>query len=311
MHTTDISPWEHSHHYSIHSHRSERKTWLVIGITLVMMIAEIAGGYLFGSMALLADGWHMGTHAAALGIAAFAYWYTRHNATNPRYSFGIGKVGVLGGYSSAIVLAVVAFIMLFESVTRLLHPGLIRFNEALFVAAIGLLVNVICAFILQESHSHASSGNAHTHHHHDHNLRSAYFHVLADALTSVLAIIALLCGKAFGWIQLDPVMGIVGAAVILRWAYALLKDTCAILLDASASPDILAAVRDILEAVDDTRVADLHVWQVGSQHFSAIVSLVSAHPQPPRFYKELLQSRFSFAHLTLEINPCSDTSSDA
>jgi cation diffusion facilitator family transporter len=306
MHTEDITSWIHPHQFHVDSRRNELKTWLVIGITLAMMIAEIAGGYLFNSMALLADGWHMGTHAAALGIAAFAYWYARRNAQNRRYTFGVGKVGVLGGYTSAVGLAIVAFLMTIESIERLLSPKIISFNEAIIVATIGLGVNVVCAIILQDNHHHHDHGHSHGHHHHDHNLRSAYFHVIADALTSVLAIIALLCGKIFGWIRLDAIMGIVGAAVILRWAYLLLRDTSKILLDETVGGETADMIRSILEADADTKVADLHLWRVGSSHISAIISLVTSRPQPPEYYKELLVPHIKLAHVTVEVHTCPD-----
>ena len=303
MHTEDISSWTHPHQFHVDSRKNELKTWLVIGITLIMMVAEIAGGYLFNSMALLADGWHMGTHAAALGIAAFAYWYARRNAQNRKYSFGVGKVGVLGGYTCAVGLAIVAFLMTAESIERLLSPQIISFNEAIIVAVIGLIVNIVCAIILQDGHHSHDHGHRH---HHDHNLRSAYFHVIADALTSVLAIIALLCGKMFGWIQLDAIMGIVGAIVILRWAYLLLKDTSKILLDENVAGKEADKIRAVLEAEADNKIVDLHVWRVGSNHISAIISLVTHYPKPPEYYKELLLPHIHLAHVTVEVNTCPD-----
>lgn len=304
MHTEDITSWTHPHRFHVDNRRNELKTWLVIGITLIMMIAEIAGGYLFNSMALLADGWHMGTHAAALGIAAFAYWYARRNAQNSKYTFGVGKVGVLGGYTSAVGLAIIAFLMTVESIDRLLSPKVISFNEAIFVATVGLGVNVVCALILQDSRYGHSPGDGN--HHHDHNLRSAYFHVIADALTSVLAIIALLCGKMFGWIRLDAIMGIIGAAVILRWAYLLLRDTSKILLDENVDGKDADMIKSVLEADADNKVVDLHVWRVGSYHISAIISLVTSRPLPPEYYKELLLPHIKLAHVTIEVHTCPD-----
>jgi cation diffusion facilitator family transporter len=212
MHIHTLQKWKHSHHYNIEDGHAERNTRRVIVLTLSMMIIEITAGYLFGSMALLADGWHMGTHAVALGITAFAYYYARRHSGNPNYSFGTGKVGVLGGFTSAVVLGVIALLIGVESIQRLISPQPIRFNEAIAVAFVGLVVNVISAFLLQEKHDHHHERQAHEHGHtrkfRDHNLRAAYFHVLADALTSVLAIIALFTGKAFGWIWMDPILRI-------------------------------------------------------------------------------------------------------
>jgi cation diffusion facilitator family transporter len=306
MHSENISYWTHPHQFHVDSRRNELKTWLVIGITLIMMVAEIAGGYLFNSLALLADGWHMGTHAAALGIAAFAYWYARRNAQSHRYTFGVGKVGVLGGYTSAIGLAIVALLMTVESIERLLSPQIISFNEAIIVAGTGFVVNIVCALILQDNHHthHHSPGHSH---YHDHNLRAAYVHVIADALTSVLAIIALVCGKYLGWIRLDAFMGIVGAVVILRWAYLLLKDSSKILLDENVSGGAADTIRSVLEAEADNKIVDLHVWRVGSNHISAIISLVTHYPKLPEYYKELLVPHIHLAHVTVEVHTCPDT----
>jgi cation diffusion facilitator family transporter len=274
-----------------------------------MMIIEITAGYLFGSMALLADGWHMGTHAVALGITAFAYYYARRHSDNPNYSFGTGKVGVLGGFTSAVVLAVIALLIGVESIQRLVSPQPIRFNEAIAVAFTGLVVNVISAFLLQEKHDH-HHGHGHDHDHtkkiRDHNLRAAYFHVLADALTSVLAIIALFTGKAFGWIWMDPIMGIVGALIISRWSYGLLVDTGKVLLDRDVNQEAVEEIRAIIEADSDNRVSDLHVWRVGSHHLSAIVSIVTHFPKSPDHYKNLLADYDDIAHVTVEVNT-SDT----
>jgi cation diffusion facilitator family transporter len=271
------------------------------------MIIEIAAGYWFGSMALLADGWHMGTHAVALSITAFAYYYARRHSDNPNYSFGTGKVGVLGGFTSAVVLAVIALLIGVESVQRLVSPQPIRFNEAIAVAFVGLVVNVISAFLLQEKHSH-HHGHGHDHEHtekfRDHNLRAAYFHVLADALTSVLAIIALFTGKAFGWIWMDPIMGIVGALIISRWSYGLLVDTGKVLLDRDVNQEAIAEIRAIIEADSDNRVSDLHVWRVGSHHLSAVISIVTHYPKSPDHYKNLLEEYDEIAHVTVEVNSC-------
>jgi len=238
MHIHTLKQWKHRHRYNVEDGHGERNTRRVIVLTLSMMIFEITAGYLFGSMALLADGWHMGTHAVALSITAFAYYFARRHSDNPSYSFGTGKVGVLGGFASAVVLALIALLMGVESIQRLFSPQPIRFNEAIAVAFVGLAVNVISALLLQEKHDHSHEpGRGSTKNFHDHNLRAAYLHVLADALTSVLAIIALFTGKAFGWVWMDPIMGIVGAVIISRWSYGLLVDTGRVLLDRDVNPE--------------------------------------------------------------------------
>jgi len=304
MKNVSIDPWRHSHRFTVDRGAGERNTWLVIGLTTIMMVVEIVSGILFGSMALLADGWHMATHAAALGITAFAYGYARRHADDPSYTFGTGKVGVLGGFASAIVLAMIALLMGAEAVARLLTPTPIQFNEAILVAVIGLGVNLVSAWLLREHHDHSHGhGPGDTGHHHDHNLRAAYLHVLADALTSLLAIIALLTGKAFGWIWMDPLMGIVGGLIILRWSYTLIRDTGYILLDKTAATEIMNAVRSEIESAGDARVADLHLWQVSSSHLGAIVSIVSKRPQPPDYYKSLLQKIQPLDHITIEVIP--------
>ena len=307
MHIHTLQNWKHRHRYNIEDGHGERNTRRVILLTLSMMIIEIAAGYLFGSMALLADGWHMGTHAVALSITAFAYHYARKNSDNPNYSFGTGKVGVLGGFTSAVVLAVIAILIGVESIQRLVSPHPIRFNEAIAVAFIGLAVNVISAFLLQEKHGH-HHGHGHDHEHtnkfRDHNLRAAYFHVLADALTSLLAIVALFTGKAFGWIWMDPLMGIVGAVIISRWSYRLLVDTGKVLLDRDVNQEAIEEIRSIIEADSDNRVSDLHVWRLGSHHLSAIVSIVTHFPKSPDHYKKLLEGYDEIAHVTVEVNSC-------
>ncbi|CAB5118672.1 Cobalt/zinc/cadmium resistance protein CzcD [Olavius algarvensis associated proteobacterium Delta 3] len=302
----DVStdPWRHSHRFTVDRGSSERNTWLVIALTAVMMVIEIASGLMFGSMALLADGWHMATHTAALGITAFAYTYARRHADDPAYTFGTGKVGVLGGFASAIVLAIIAVLMGAEAVVRLLTPKPIQFNEAIFVAVIGLGVNLVSAWLLRERHDHSHGHGSEEHRHHqDHNLRAAYLHVLADALTSVLAIVALLTGKALGWIWMDPLMGVVGGVIILRWAYMLIRDTGHILLDKTAATAIMDAVRSEIESEDDSRVVDLHLWQVSSSHLGAIVSIVTKRPKPPDYYKSLLNRIQPLDHITVEVIP--------
>jgi cation diffusion facilitator family transporter len=330
MHTEHLEYWQHSHAYGTDAIASgERRTRWVVGITLVMMVAEIAAGLAFGSMALLADGWHMGTHAAALGVAAFAYAYARQHARDPRYSFGTGKVGALGGFASAVGLAVVALLVFGESAARLARPVSIHFDQAIGVAVLGLLVNLLCAWLLRDHdhghpHGHGAGHDQEDHphdhdhpadhlpthgprlEHRDHNLRAAYLHVLADALTSVLAITALLAGKVLGWSWMDPVMGIVGSVVIARWSVGLLRDTGAVLLDAEVGAARAAAMRAAMEAGSDDRVADLHVWRVGPRHLAAIVSVVSSAPQAPDHYKTRLRAFGDLAHLTVEVQPCED-----
>ncbi len=308
MHIHTLQQWKHRHRYNIEDGHGERNTRRVIVLTLSMMTVEITAGYLFGSMALLADGWHMGTHAVALGITAFAYYYARKHSDNPNYSFGTGKVGVLGGFASAVVLAVIALLIGVESVQRLVSPQPIRFNEAIAVAVVGLVVNVISALLLQEKHHHPHEQQAHDHGHtkkfRDHNLRAAYFHVLADALTSLLAIIALFTGKAFGWIWMDPIMGIVGALIISRWSYGLLVDSGKVLLDRDVNQEAIAEIRSLIESDSDNRVSDLHVWRVGTHHLSAIVSIVTHYPKSPGHYKKLLADYDEIVHVTVEVNPC-------
>jgi cation diffusion facilitator family transporter len=288
----------------------ERRTRWVVAITVAMMVAEIVAGTAYHSMALLADGWHMGTHAAALGVAVFAYVYARRHAADPRYSFGTGKVGALGGFASAAGLAVVALLVGGESVSRLSSPVPIQFDEAIAVAFVGLAVNLVCAWLLGGGHDHGHGhdrdhGSDHDHapeapHHHDHNLRAAYLHVLADALTSVFAIVALTAGKLLGWTWMDPVMGLVGAVVIARWSLGLLRDTSAVLLDAELAPDRRDAIRAAVEAPGD-RVTDLHVWRVGPRHHAAIVALVSAGDGSPAAVRDRLRAFPELAHVTVEI----------
>ena len=304
MHIYNLHQWQHSHRYVIEDGHGERNTRRVILLTLAMMIIEISAGHLFGSMALLADGWHMGTHAVALGITAFAYYYARRKSDDPNYSFGTGKVGVLGGFASAVVLAVIALLLGVESFKRLINPSAIQFNEAIAVAVLGLIVNLISAWLLQGKHDHSHHHHNHSHSHQDHNLRAAYLHVLADALTSVLAIIALLTGKIFGWIWMDPVMGIVGGLVITKWSYGLLIDTGKILLDRDVNQEAVDEIRARMEADSDTRVTDIHVWRVGSHHLSAIISLVTHYPKSPDYYKNLLLEFDEIVHVTIEVNIC-------
>lgn len=261
----------HDHIFvSDRQHHNEKRVWLVIAITAVTMIVEIVAGLAFGSMSLLADGWHMASHVSAMGITAFAYHFSRKHLTNSRFTFGTGKVGDLAGYSSALLLSFIAFFMVYESVKRLLSPVEIAFNEAIAVACIGLMVNLISAWTLKgHDHEHdaeSDSGDKCHEHDHDHNLRAAYLHVLADALTSILAIMALLIGRFWGLIFLDPLMGIVGACVISCWAYGLMRDTASVLLDVNHNTTLNNRIRDAV-GENDSKISDLHVWRLGLGHY--------------------------------------------
>jgi cation diffusion facilitator family transporter len=312
MHTINQSRWQHNHNFAGDFGAAEKNTRRVILLASVMMAVEIVAGLKFHSMALFADGCHMSTHVAAFLITAWAYTVTRKNAGNRLYSFGAGKVGVLGGYTSAVVLAGIALFMLVESVKRLFQPLVIHYNEAIGIAAVGLVVNLVSAFLLKDSphhrhgHGHASHPEQHSHSHkHDINLKAAYIHVLADAATSVLAIIALTAGKLWGAAWLDPVMGIVGSAVIAQWACGLIRQTQIILLDKEPEDsDLNRAIRKSIESDGDSVITDLHIWQVGSNKFATIVSLVARHPKSPEDYKAPLQEHEELVHVTVEIHQC-------
>ena len=305
---------DHDHVFLGQNHeRNERRTWFVIALTSVMMVVEIAAGTIYGSMALVADGWHMSTHAAAMLIAALAYLYARRNAKNPRFTFGTGKVGDLAAFASAIVLALVALLIGWESLVRLANPISISFPQAIFVAVIGLIVNLVSAWFLREDHDH-NHGHSHHHdhshdhdHHHEHhgrdqNLRAAYLHVLADALTSVLAIIALIAGSIYGSIWLDPLMGIVGALVIARWSWGLMRDTGATMLDYRQAGDpVSAKIRSLVEQAGD-KITDLHVWQLGPGHHAAIIAVSTQSEKTPADYRESLAKTTGLSHITVEVN---------
>jgi cation diffusion facilitator family transporter len=319
-----LDPWTHEHVYLGDAHdANERRTWIVVGLTAVMMVGEIAAGSMFNSMALLADGWHMATHAGALGISAFAYRYARRHARDVRFAFGTGKVGDLAGYTSAVVLAVVALLIAGEAVGRLRAPLPISFDEAIAVAVLGLAVNVVSALVLARGHGHvphaheagpdlhpADHGDGHAdprhrhgphHDHADHNLRSAYVHVLADALTSVLAIGALVLGRWAGAVWLDPAMGLVGALVIARWAVLLLRDTGRVLLDFAAAERAADAIRRAIERRQGDRLSDLHLWRVGPGHVAAIVSVVSEGGATADDVRAALGDVAGLAHRTVEV----------
>ena len=301
MHVHTLENWQHNHDFAVKNEKGERRTLYVLILTAITMVVEIIAGSVYGSMALLADGWHMSTHVAAFMITVFAYRFARKHATNPAYAFGTGKVSVLGGFASAIALVVVALVMLIESMQRIIEPQVIQFNEAIAVACLGLFVNVVSAFLLKDDHDHH---HEHSHHHHDHNLRAAYMHVLADALTSLLAIIALLAGKYFGWNWLDPMMGIVGAIIITRWSYGLLKQTSPILLDGSIEEKYQSDIKETIEKDADNLISDIHIWKVGANHYAAIISIVTQFPKSTNYYKALLRDFHKLSHITIEVNSC-------
>lgn len=296
-------PSSHDHVFLGERHdENARRTLWVVGLTSLMMVGEIAAGIVFNSMALLADGFHMATHAGALAVAAAAYAFARRHAADRRFSFGTGKVGDLSGFASALVLALVALGIASESVGRLLDPSPVAFGEATLVAILGLVVNVASVFLLSGGHSHGHQhdhdhDHGHDHAHHDNNLRSAFAHVLADALTSVLAIVALLAGRYLGWVWLDPVMGIVGGLVIALWAWNLMRDTAAVLLDTS-DPHLEAEVREQVEGPGDARITDLHVWRIGPGAHAAIVSVAGTVDRET--IRERLVPVHELAHVTIE-----------
>lgn len=309
----------HDHVFLGDNHaRNERRTWFVIALTATMMVVEITAGSIFGSMALVADGWHMSTHAAAMLIAALAYAYARRHAKNPRFTFGTGKLGDLAAFASAIILALIALLIGWESLLRFASPVSINFNQAITVAVIGLGVNLISAWLLRDDHDHHHGHSHHHDHHHDpdhdhgdhhhpnpgardNNLRAAYLHVLADALTSVLAILALVLGSLYGWIWMDPAMGVVGALVIARWSWGLIRDSGRVLVDYSTlAQEIAEEIRAAVEGAGD-QIADLHVWQLGPGHFGAIVSITSTTPQPLSLYRARLAHVHEISHLTVEV----------
>jgi cation diffusion facilitator family transporter len=323
MHTETVSRLNHDHSFQ-HGHRSqaETKTLIVVAFTIVTMVVEIAAGLMYGSMALLADGLHMGSHAAALMITAFAYFYARTKAMDERFSFGTGKVNALAGFASALVLGGTAFVMVWESTARLITPRGIEFDQSILIAVIGLIVNAVCAVILNppgahhDDHHGHGHGHGHAHHHghdhgghdhahgHDHNLRAAYLHIIADAVTSILAIVALLAGKYAGWIWLDPVIGLLGAALILKWAYGLIHDTSTILLDHQAPKAMRDEVYEAIEENSEDRIADLHLWYIAPATLAGTISIVTDQPRAPEHYKSLIDHHIKIAHLTVEVHKC-------
>ncbi len=321
MHTHNLSAWTHSHVFNTGNQAAERGTRRVMWITLAMMAIEIAAGLGFNSMALLADGWHMSSHALAIGLSAFAYAAARRLAHDARFTFGSWKIEVLAAFASAVFLLGVAGLMVFGSIERLFSPAPIHYQEAMVVTAIGLLVNLGCALILGGAHHHDhghehghahAHGHAHDHHHHDINLRSAYLHVMADAATSLLAIVALAGGWWLGWNWLDPVMGLVGAVLVGRWAIGLMRQSGTVLLDREMDHPVVDEVREVLDQYaageDGTRVADLHVWRVGREQFACIASLVTHDATlTPQRVRQALSVHEELVHVSVEINLCDDS----
>jgi cation diffusion facilitator family transporter len=319
----------HSHVFLGAGHaRNERRTWGVIALATIMMAAEIVGGLMFGSIALVADGLHMSTHAGALLLAALAYSYARRHADDARFTFGTGKLGDLAGFTSAVVLVMIAMLIGYEAVMRLIAPIPVRFDEAIAIAVLGLGVNVASAFMLgdgahdhghgyahdhghrhdDDDHDHHRHGHDHPHHHHDahthrdHNLRAAVVHVMADAAVSVLVIVGLLLGRFLGWVWMDPLAGLLGAIVIASWSYALIRDTGGVLLDMTPDPNMVENIRMAIER-DGDRLCDLHLWRLGPGHIGVIVSIATAMPRAPAFYRERLAPFRSLSHVTIEVHP--------
>ena len=309
MHTHHLPDWSHDHLFDEGNLVAERGTRLVMWITAAMMIVEIIAGWWFNSMALLADGWHMSSHAVAIGLSAFAYAAARRYAEDPRFAFGTWKIEILGGFASAIFLMVVAVMMVIGSVERLLSPQPIHYREAIVVTVIGLAVNILCALILRRAGDHHHGPVEDTRqHHHDLNLKSAYFHVVADAATSVLAIIALGGGWLYGWAWLDPVIGIVGAALVAVWAKRLVADTSKVLLDREMDHPVVAEIRTAIETGPDggdTRIADLHVWRIGKRAYACALSVVTHDATlTPQRIREQLAQHDEIVHVTAEIHLC-------
>ena len=299
-----VDDWRHSHVFDEGNPLAERNTRWAVALTAIMMVAEIIGGWMFNSMSLLADGWHMSSHALALGLSVLAYRAARRYAHDTRFAFGTWKIEVLGGYTSALMLVLVAGLMLYQSVERLISPTTIHYDQAIAIATVGLLVNIACAWLLKDKHGHDHHNNeTHGHHHHDLNQRSAYLHVVADAATSVLAILALTGGKLWGAIWLDPVMGIVGAGLVALWAYGLLRDTCRVLLDAEMNAPVVAEIREVIMASQiSAHISDLHVWRVGKGKYACILSLVTKEIVDPDYFKRQLSIHEELIHISVEVN---------
>ncbi len=314
-HIHPVEDYRHEHVFLGARHgENERRVWIVVVLTTIMMVAEIAGGTVFGSLALLADGWHMSTHAAALAISALAYYFARRHARDERFAFGTGKIGDLASFASAIILGMIALLITFEAFDHLVHPIAIAYDEALAIAVLGLGVNLASGWLLREDHTHDhhhahSHGHGHDHSHGQHdrdlNLRAAYVHVLADALVSVFAIGGLITAKFGGWAFMDPLAGLVGSAVIVSWSIGLAKQSGGILIDAVPDPALAAQMRKRLET-DGDAISDLHLWRVGPGHYAAMVSILSGNPKPPQAYKSKLKGLPRLSHVTVEVERCPD-----
>jgi len=301
MHGTNLEPWSHDHVFGQDERKDgEARTMAVIALTAATMVAEVAAGLVTGSMALLADGLHMASHTAALGLAAFAYRYARRHAGDPRFSFGTGKVNALAGFTGAIFLLVFALWMAVECIGRFLEPVPIDFDVALFVAVGGLLINGLCAVILGFGHHHHQDGVGHVHR--DHNLWSAYLHVLADALTSLVAIVALLAGKYYDAVWLDPAAAMVAMVLVVRWSVTLIRDSAKVLLDWQGPEALSAAIKDSIQATDGNRISDLHLWSIGQALYAAEIAVVTDRPKSAQHYKDLLAHVPHLAHVTVEVH---------
>lgn len=306
MSASTIDSWKHSHIFDEGNPLAQKNTLRVVVLTALMMVFEIIGGYTFNSMALLADGWHMSSHAVAMGLSVLAYVLARRFSGDGRFAFGTWKIEILGGYTSAILLMLAAGLMLFQSVERLVSPSPIHYNEAIAIGVVGLLVNLICAWLLKDSHGHDHhhhGEHGHGDHHEDLNLRSAYVHVVADAATSVLAIIALFGGKLWGASWLDPIMGAVGAGLVGVWAYGLMRDSGRVLLDAEMNAPVVAEIREVIDAsAIEAEISDLHVWRVGKGKYACIVGLLTAADATPEDFRRQLSIHEELVHITVEVN---------